>query len=83
MGDCSGGHSHAIQYTTDEPHWGGVSGCTFEEAVSWGKVFLNKGDGIIVERPTHLAAIQSFGLFEPRFLSVPLQEDGVEQSHEP
>lgn len=43
-----------------------------------GKAFLNKGDGIIVERPTYLAAIQSFGLFEPRFLSVPLQEDGVD-----
>jgi 2-aminoadipate transaminase len=43
-----------------------------------GKVFLNKGDGIIVERPTYLAAIQSFGLFEPRFHSVPLQEDGVD-----
>lgn len=43
-----------------------------------GKAFLNKGDGIIVERPTYLAAIQSFGLFEPRFHSVPLQEDGVD-----
>jgi 2-aminoadipate transaminase len=43
-----------------------------------GKAFLNKGDGIIVERPPYLAAIQSFGLFEPRFHSVPLQEDGVD-----
>jgi len=32
-----GGHDYAIQYTTDAPHWGGLSGCTFEEAVSWGK----------------------------------------------
>jgi deoxyhypusine synthase len=32
------GHSYAIQYTTDSPHWGGLSGCTFEEAVSWGKI---------------------------------------------
>jgi deoxyhypusine synthase len=32
-----GGHAYAIQYTTDVPHWGGLSGCTFEEAVSWGK----------------------------------------------
>ncbi len=43
-----------------------------------GKAFLNKGDGIIVERPTYLAAIQSFGLFEPRFHSVPLHEDGAD-----
>jgi deoxyhypusine synthase len=32
------GHKYAIQYTTDAPHWGGLSGCTFEEAVSWGKI---------------------------------------------
>jgi deoxyhypusine synthase len=31
------GHAYAIQYTTDAPHWGGLSGCTFEEAISWGK----------------------------------------------
>ena len=31
-------HSYAIQITTDAPHWGGLSGCTFEEAQSWGKV---------------------------------------------
>jgi len=38
IGEYSGGHSYALQYTTDAPHWGGLSGCTFEEAVSWGKV---------------------------------------------
>jgi deoxyhypusine synthase len=32
-----GGHAYAVQYTTDAPHWGGLSGCTFEEAISWGK----------------------------------------------
>lgn len=32
-----GGHDYAIQYTTDAPHYGGLSGCTFEEAISWGK----------------------------------------------
>ncbi|KAF1077984.1 deoxyhypusine synthase [Methanogenium sp. MK-MG] len=36
-----GGHAYAIQYTTDAPHWGGLSGCTFEEAVSWGKESVN------------------------------------------
>ncbi len=33
-----GGHSYAIQFTTDMPQWGGLSGSTFEEAVSWGKI---------------------------------------------
>jgi deoxyhypusine synthase len=32
------GHEYAIQITTDSPHWGGLSGCTFEEAQSWGKI---------------------------------------------
>lgn len=36
-GDVSG-HTYAIQLTSDAPHWGGLSGCTFEEAQSWGKV---------------------------------------------
>ncbi len=31
-------HKYAIQITTDSPHWGGLSGCTLEEAVSWGKI---------------------------------------------
>ncbi|MGQ9513999.1 MAG: deoxyhypusine synthase [Thermoproteota archaeon] len=31
-------HSAAIQITTDSPQWGGLSGCTFEEGQSWGKI---------------------------------------------
>ncbi len=31
-------HKYAVQITTDSPQWGGLSGCTFEEAVSWGKI---------------------------------------------
>lgn len=31
------GHKYAIQITTDSPQWGGLSGCTFDEAKSWGK----------------------------------------------
>ncbi|MAF43863.1 MAG: deoxyhypusine synthase [Parcubacteria group bacterium] len=30
-------HQYAIQITTDAPQWGGLSGCTFDEAISWGK----------------------------------------------
>ena len=32
------GHRYALQITTDDPKWGGLSGCTFEEAKSWGKI---------------------------------------------
>ncbi|SCG86028.1 aminotransferase-like domain-containing protein [Methanobacterium congolense] len=41
-----------------------------------GKVFLNRDDGVIVERPTYLAAIQAFGMYEPKFHSVKLMDDG-------
>jgi deoxyhypusine synthase len=34
----SSGHKYALQVVTDAPHWGGLSGCTFEEAQSWGKI---------------------------------------------
>ncbi|MBN2110477.1 MAG: deoxyhypusine synthase [Methanosarcinaceae archaeon] len=38
MGHDVAGHEYAIQFTADSPHWGGLSGCTFDEAVSWGKI---------------------------------------------
>lgn len=31
-------HRYAIQITTDSPQWGGLSGCTLQEAISWGKI---------------------------------------------
>jgi len=31
-------HDYGIQITTDDPKWGGLSGCTLEESVSWGKL---------------------------------------------
>ncbi len=38
FGQVVRGHKYAVQITTDSPQWGGLSGCTFEEARSWGKV---------------------------------------------
>jgi deoxyhypusine synthase len=35
------GHKYAIQFVVDAPNWGGLSGCTFEEAVSWGKIAVD------------------------------------------
>ena len=36
-------HKYAIQITTDSPQWGGLSGCTLEEAISWGKINSQTG----------------------------------------
>lgn len=38
MGKNVSGHKYAVQITADAPHWGGLSGCTLEEAQSWGKI---------------------------------------------
>jgi deoxyhypusine synthase len=38
IGEQAEGHKYAIQIVTDAPHWGGLSGCTFQEAQSWGKI---------------------------------------------
>lgn len=43
-----------------------------------GKVFLNKGDRVIIEKPGYLGAIQSFSIFEAEFEAVPLLEDGID-----
>ena len=42
-----------------------------------GKVLLDKGDGVIVEKPTYLAAIQAFALHQPVFREVELTEEGL------
>ena len=42
-----------------------------------GKVMLDKDDYVMVERPGYLGAIQCFGVFEPKFVSVELNEDGI------
>lgn len=41
-----------------------------------GKVFIDAGDSIAIERPGYLGAIQAFSLYEPRFHPVILHEDG-------
>ncbi|MDD5224302.1 MAG: PLP-dependent aminotransferase family protein [bacterium] len=41
------------------------------------KALLDPGDRILIERPAYLGALQSFALFEPEFLPLPLEADGV------
>jgi 2-aminoadipate transaminase len=40
------------------------------------KVLVEKDRNLLVETPTYLGALQAFSLFEPRFVSVPCDEDG-------
>ncbi len=54
MGKRAPGHKYAIQITADAPHWGGLSGCTFEEAQSWGKI-AKKSARVTVSADTTIA----------------------------
>jgi 2-aminoadipate transaminase len=42
-----------------------------------GKVFLNTGDRVVVERPTHLGALQAWNAYEAGYLSVDVDDDGM------
>lgn len=42
------------------------------------KIFLNKGDGVVIEQPGYLGAIQAISLYEPQFYGVKLSPDGMD-----
>ncbi len=42
-------HKYAVQISTDSPQWGGLSGCTFDEAISWGKERPYGEDGQFIQ----------------------------------
>jgi 2-aminoadipate transaminase len=42
-----------------------------------GKLLLNPGDIVVSEAPTYLGALQAFSAYQPEFLSVPVDEEGL------
>ncbi|MFT8709552.1 MAG: PLP-dependent aminotransferase family protein [Sporolactobacillus sp.] len=42
-----------------------------------GKLFLDEGDEVICESPTYLAAINAFKTYNPKFVEVAMDEDGM------
>jgi DNA-binding transcriptional MocR family regulator len=42
-----------------------------------GKVFLDEGDTVLCESPTYLGAINALRSYEPRFVEVPTDDDGM------
>jgi len=41
------------------------------------KIFINPGDVVIVESPTFLGALLSFKSYEPTYVGVPMEDDGM------
>jgi DNA-binding transcriptional MocR family regulator len=42
-----------------------------------GKVMIDPGDAIVVEAPAYVGALSAFSLYEPRFVQVDLDDDGM------
>ena len=42
------------------------------------KTLLNEGDGLVIEEPGYLGAIQAFSIFRPKFLPVPVSSEGMD-----
>jgi 2-aminoadipate transaminase len=42
-----------------------------------GKLFINRGDRVLVEAPTYLGALQAFSAYGADYISVPIDEDGL------
>jgi 2-aminoadipate transaminase len=43
-----------------------------------GKAFINPGDHIVTEEPTYLGAIQAFTAYEAHYVTVPVDDDGMQ-----
>ena len=43
-----------------------------------GKVFISPGDTVLTEAPTYLGAIQAWNAYQPRFVTVPLDDNGMQ-----
>ena len=42
-----------------------------------GKVFINRGDRILVEEPTYLGALQAWNAYGAEYVTVPMDDDGM------
>lgn len=42
-----------------------------------GKLLIDRGDPVLVERPSYLGALQAFKVYGPRFRTLPLDEEGM------
>lgn len=43
-----------------------------------GKIFINPGDDVLVERPSYLGALQCLSVFQPKIKEITLNEDGLD-----
>ncbi len=42
-----------------------------------GRLLIDQGDPVLVESPTYVGALQAFGIYRPRYVVVPTDDDGL------
>jgi 2-aminoadipate transaminase len=42
-----------------------------------GKLLIDAGDRVLVEEPTYLGALQAFGTYQPQYLTIDLDDEGI------
>jgi 2-aminoadipate transaminase len=47
----------------------------------FGKIFINRGDRILVESPTYLGALQAWNAYGANYVTIPSDEDGMQTQH--
>jgi 2-aminoadipate transaminase len=83
----------ALQYSTTEGHlplreWIARQSCLTPDHVQivsgsqqgldlLGRVLIDPGHVVLVEQPTYLGALQAFGPYQPRFVEVATDDDGI------
>jgi 2-aminoadipate transaminase len=82
----SEGHPPLRQWIADQYNAAGMNVSADQILITTGsqqgfdllaKVLLEPGDRVVVEEPTYIAALQSIGLYEPIWSSVPLDSEGA------
>jgi 2-aminoadipate transaminase len=43
-----------------------------------GKILINDNDSLIIEEPGYLGAIQAFSIYQPKFLPIPVSQNGMD-----
>ncbi|HTP09874.1 MAG TPA: PLP-dependent aminotransferase family protein [Anaerolineae bacterium] len=46
-----------------------------------GKMLINPGDTVLTENPTYLGALQAFTAYQAQYVTVPLDDEGLQVSH--
>lgn len=68
----------AAKFAVDVPYENVLITNGSQQALDFaGKLFLDPGDVVLCESPTYLAAISAFRAYQPRFVEVPTDDDGM------